>query len=172
VTEERDILPEVNEERVRLAFQQANQILLPADIQFSMRSCNPQRTAAPGGSAQVDDAGFLSLAREFPARNGVSMLVVHDFHDRDLGGSAVESIKACIIKKLASPTFGHVLAHEFGHLLNLPHVLARDDTDVDNYNLMYPGLRAGHRLTRDQIRRARQSPLATWLRSNASRNSQ
>ena len=47
--------------------------------------------------------------------------------------------------------------------LGLDHVEVRADTDVDNYNLMYPALRAGNRLTQNQLNQARRSPLATEL---------
>ena len=165
-TSQRDIPPEVSAQDVRTGFQEANRIWQVADIRFIERSCVSRRASAPGGQAEVNQDGFLSLAVEFPANNGVSALVVRSFSRHDLGGSAYEPRKVCILQKLGS-MFGYVLAHEFGHLLGLPHVSVEDDSAIDNFNLMYPGLRAGNTLTEAQITQARNSSLVRQVGSTS-----
>jgi hypothetical protein len=55
---------------------------------------------------------------------------------------------------------GRILAHEFGHLLHVPH-MTEERTNLQN--VMRPGLVAGDQITQDQIDIARQSALATQV---------
>lgn len=156
VREVQDVPPGVDRSAVTLALDVANRIFLPADIQFTLRSCGVERVAAPQNRDEIDEGGFFELARQFPARSAASVLVVGKFRGAELGGQAVEALGVCIIKKLGPADSGKVLAHELGHLLNLQHVTR---SGVDNYNLMYPSLRADDRLSEDQINTARTSNL-------------
>lgn len=81
---------------------------------------------------------------------------MNKFQGAELGGQAVEALGVCIVKLLGHPGLGKVLAHELGHLLSLEHLT---QSGVDNYNLMYPSLRADDRLTQPQIDQARTSNL-------------
>jgi len=154
-----DLVPGYSRQDISRAFQAVNQIFTLADIQFGVRSLDAQRVRAPGNRAVVNEEGFVFLTSRFPSRGAVSLLLVKDFESRETGGQAIEERGVCIVKKLSATGFVNVLAHELGHLLALPHV---EPGNADaNYNLMYPALRAGNRLTAEQIQRARQSPLGT-----------
>jgi hypothetical protein len=151
-----EVPPGVDRGAMALAIEAANRIFLPADIQFALRSCTVERVAAPQNREEIDEAGFFELARQFPARSAASVLVVGKFRGAELGGQAVEALGVCILKRLGPADSGKVLAHELGHLLNLEHVTR---SGVDNYNLMYPSLRADDQLSQDQINTARTSNL-------------
>jgi len=157
VRDVREVPPGVDRATVALAVETTNQIFRPADIQFTINSCTSDRVEAPQNQEEVNEQSFFDLARQFPARAAASVLVVNKFQGAELGGQAVESIGVCIMKKLGPADSGKVLAHELGHLLNLNHVT---QSGVDNYNLMYPSLRADDRLSADQINTARTSNLA------------
>lgn len=154
VEEVRRISPRYDESAVRQAVGLANQIWAQADIRFILQSIAPVTAAAPNNAEVVDDGGFIFLARQCPARRGISLLLVDRFSSRHLGGRAVEELRACILPSLGHPLAGKTLAHEFGHLLSLP------DLQSGNYNLMYQALRAGDNLTAGQRNQARRSGLA------------
>lgn len=136
----------------------ANQIWAPANISFTLQSLSSHRIQAPGNREEVNEDGFLFLAGRYPAaRNKVSALFVHRFSGTE-GGQAVENQRVCILKSSPAQLMGRILAHEFGHLLNVPHI---DESDTSHLqNLMRPGLVAGDQIIQDQIDIARQSNLA------------
>ena len=158
VTQRRDVPPRLDEAGVRSALTYSNAVLAPADVVFSLASCVPHREEIPSGQDRVDLAGFHFLAARYPSAGGVSLLVVADFQRTDLGGEAIEAQSVCIVASLGDPGTGKVLAHELGHLLDLPHVA--QGSPRANWNLMYPAYRAGDELTSGQIARARGSRLA------------
>jgi hypothetical protein len=132
-------------------FTSANHIWSQANIQFQLRALRVERVQAPNNAEVIDANAFLFLARRFPARNGVSLLLVSRFSSADLGGQAVEAQCVCILGDAAPAT---TLAHEFGHLLHLDH-------EGDIRNLMNAGLSIPNpQLTPQQIRTALQSTLA------------
>jgi hypothetical protein len=160
VRDVREVPPGPDRDGLRPALDLANRIFLPADIQFTLRSSSAERVAAPDNLEEVNEQGFFALASQFPARVAVSVLVVNKFQGKELGGQAVEQLGVCIVRSLGNPATGKVLAHELGHLLSLGHVT---QSGVDNYNLMYPSLRADDRLTAQQIAQARASDLVKRL---------
>ena len=153
VKEMHEVPPRQNATGVAQAFVVANQILGPAQIVFRVRSTSSKSVEMPGDSEVVNDQGFLFLAKQFPGRGGASALFVSRFQAAEEGGMAAEDKQACIVASLGQPLTGNTLAHEFGHLLGLDHI-------KDYYNLMYKGLRAGHKLTAEQITKATSSKLA------------
>ena len=161
VTEQREILPGETEASVRTGVTQANQILAPTDISFSIASISTQRINAPQNREVVTENGFLFLTRQYPARRGARLFVVRQFSGQE-GGQAIEAQRVCILKHLGNPLFGKTLAHEFGHLLALDHVTRGTSA---RYNLMWPGLRAGDNIEPGQIRIARESALARHFRA-------
>jgi hypothetical protein len=151
VERQRELPTRRNEEGLRRDVERVNRIWAQAGIVFALRSSRVERLRAPGDAEVVDAEGFLFLANRFPARNGVSLLLVRGFRSVDLGGQAIEAQCVCILGDGAPVTS---LAHEFGHLLHLGH-------EGDIRNLMNPGLSIPEpQLTPAQIRGAQQSALA------------
>jgi len=140
-----------SESSLRRDFASVNQIWRQAGIEFQLRSSRTERVQAPNEADVVDRNGFLFLAHQFPATNGVSLLLVNRFSSADLGGEAVEAQSVSILSDAAPATS---LAHEFGHLLHLGH-------EGDIRNLMNGGLSIPDpQLTRQQIQTAQRSTLA------------
>ena len=147
----REVPTRRDESSLAVDLASVNQIWSAANIDFRLRSSQVERIRAPGDADVVDPNTFLFLAGHFPARNGVSLLLVNRFRSADLGGQAVEAQCVCILGDAAPATS---LAHEFGHLLHLDH-------EGDIRNLMNGGLSIPTpRLTASQIRTAQQSALA------------
>lgn len=155
VTTLREVPPRQDRRSFDQALEYANRVFQPADIQFVVQSFQPGKEEIPNGAERVDSNGFLYLARKFPARRCLSVLLVADFERHELGGEAVEEQAVCIVCALGNPGTGKVLAHELGHLLDLEHVPR--DSPRANWNLMYQALRAGDELTADQVAHARAS---------------
>jgi hypothetical protein len=132
------------------SLMQVNKIFGPAGIEFRLRHTLPHTVEAPKGSADLDDEGFLMLAKQFPKQNGVSLLLVRRFVGSE-GGASQKELGVCAVGDDANDTS---LAHEFGHLLWLEH--QGDIRDLMNRGLAVPGAP----LTRDEIRDVRKSPLA------------
>lgn len=148
----REIPTQRDERGLGPVFDRVNRIWDQASIRFRLRASQTRRIRAPDDADVVDPAGFLFLASQFPARNGVSLLLVRGFRSADLGGQAIEAQCVCVIGDAAPATS---LAHEFGHLLHLCH-------EGDIRNLMNPGLSIPDPvLTPAQIRIAQCSALAT-----------
>jgi hypothetical protein len=153
----REVATRRDEHSVRADFTSVNQIWSAANIQFQLRAASVEHVRAPGDADVVDPNTFLYLAGQFPARNGVSLLLVNRFRSADLGGQAVEAQCVCILGD-AAPAAS--LAHEFGHLLHLSH-------EGDIRNLMNGGLSIPTpQLTAQQILTAQQSALARRFGSN------
>ena len=134
----------------------ANQIWSPANISFTLQRVTPHSIQAPGNREEVNEAGFLFLAGQYPAINRISALFVHRFSGTE-GGQAIENQRVCILKSSPMQLMGRILAHEFGHLLSVPHMTS-DRSNLQN--VMRPGLVAGDQIIQDQIHIARLSSLA------------
>ena len=135
----------------------ANRIWAPANISFTLQSVSPHNIQAPGNREEVNEAGFVFLAGQYPAaRNKISALFVHRFSGTE-GGQAIENQRVCILKSSPAQLMGRILAHEFGHLLSVPHMTS---PTTNLQNVMRPGLVAGDQITQDQIDIARRSSLA------------
>jgi hypothetical protein len=143
------------------SFKEVNKIFGAADIEFRLRDITFDPVEAPKGSENLDDEGFLMLAKEFPMKNGVSLLLVRRFVGKE-GGASKKELSVCAVGDDANDTS---LAHEFGHLLWLEH-------QGDIRDLMNPGLAVpGAPLTRNEIRDARRSPFALRFRGRPSKGS-
>jgi hypothetical protein len=138
------------------AMSGANQIWSQAQIAFTLRCVRPERVAAPGNRAVVNPNGFQFLISQFPARSGISLLLVYRFSGNEVGVQASRGV--AILPFLSRNMRARILAHEFGHLLGVDHMEA---TRTHLENLMRPGLVAGNQLTQDQINTARRSSLVT-----------
>jgi hypothetical protein len=151
----REVPPRQDRASFDRALGYANAAFSPHDIQFHVASFDTPAAEVPNGAERVDQNGFQYLARQFPARSGLSVLLVADFERSDLGGQAVEEQSVCIVGAFGDPGTGKILAHELGHLLALAHV--ERDSRRANWNLMYPAYRAGDELTPEQAALARGS---------------
>jgi hypothetical protein len=133
-----------------LSFIEVNKIFGAADIEFRLRKTTSESVAAPKGSEALDDEGFLMLAKDFPMKDAVSLLLVRRFEGSE-GGASKEKLGVCAIGDGSPDTS---LAHEFGHLLGFDH-------QGDIRDLMNPGLSPpGAPLTSGEIIAARASRLA------------
>ena len=94
-----------------------NKIFGAADIEFRLRNTTSDSVEAPKGSEALDDEGFLMLAKDFPMKNAVSLLLVRRFVGSE-GGASAKELGVCAVGDDANDTS---LAHEFGHLLWLDH---------------------------------------------------
>ena len=143
-----------------------------ADITFTRRSCQRVTEEMPAGAASdvVDRAGYHFLASIYRANSGVRILFVDRVDRPDLGGEARRETGVCLVAYYADPQqSSRLLAHELGHLLDLPHV---DDPNVTGpgtesvragwmRNLMFSGaLNPDAEITTDQRSTARASSLA------------
>jgi hypothetical protein len=133
-----------------LSFAEVNKIFAAADIEFRLRNVTSEPAEAPKGSEALDDEGFLMLAKDFPMKDGISLLLVRRFVGSE-GGASKEELGVCAVGDSSPDT---ALIHEFGHLLGLGH--QGDIRDLMNRGLSAPGTP----LTAREINDARKSRLA------------
>jgi hypothetical protein len=134
-----------------LSFAEVNKSFSGANIEFRLRNVTTEPPIeAPKGSDALDDEGFLMLAKEFPMKDAISMLLVRRFAGSE-GGASKEELGVCAVGDTSPDT---ALAHEFGHLLGLDH--QGDIRDLMNRGLSPPGTP----LTATEIESARKSRLA------------
>src|SRR5260370_10799444 len=132
------------------SFKEVNKIFGAADIEFRLRYTTSDPVEAPKGSEDLDDEGFLMLAKDFPMKNAVSLLLVRRFVGSE-GGASKKELSVCAVGDDANDTS---LAHDFGHLLWLDH-------QGDIRDLMNPGLAVpGAPLAPKEIGDVRESPFA------------
>lgn len=133
-----------------LSFAEVNKVFGAIDIEFRLRNVTSKSVDAPKGSDALNDEGFLMLAKEFPMKDAVSLLLVRRFAGAE-GGASKEELGVCAVGDASADTG---LAHEFGHLLGLKH-------QGDIRDLMNPGLSPpGTPLTAREMEDARKSQLA------------
>lgn len=150
VMRSRDIVTERTAASLMLSFKEVNKIYAKADIEFRLNNTTTSSAEAPNGAEALDDPGFLMLARGFPMKDTVNLLLVRRFAGAE-GGASVEKLGVCAVGDEFSD---NAIAHEFGHLLGLAH-------QGDIRDLMNPGLSPpGTPLTAREISLARASPLA------------
>lgn len=120
----------------------------------------------------VTEAGYHFLSAIHRASNGARAFFVDSVDRRELGGQSRHQTRICLVAYSTDEgsALTRMLAHELGHLLELPHV----DTNTDRgpgrerqmaaklRNLMYSGaLNPLAEMTADQRRIAAASSLAT-----------
>jgi hypothetical protein len=142
-----------------------------ADIRFNFNSCECVSEEMPRGTASdtVDDGGYHFLVAAHRAGTGVRALLVDTVARPELGGESRAQTRVCLIAyKSDIDSLGRMLAHEFGHLLELPHINngpAKPGQEqmaaAWSRNLMYSGaLNPAAELNADQVSKARASALA------------
>lgn len=169
----RELPQRFTEPHARTILQQASELLRArADIQFRVGTCERVVEEMPAGtqSEVVDEAGYHFLAAAHRASTGARVLLVDKTSRPELGGQSRHETRVCLLAYGSDlGATSRMLAHEFGHLLELPHVdEARrtgpgQERQVANWmrNLMYSGaLNPSAELTPDQVRQARSSTLA------------
>src|SRR5882724_12728451 len=85
------------------SFKEVNKIFGAADIEFRLRHTTSDPVEAPKGSEDLDDEGFLMLAKDFPMKNGVSLLLVHRFAGSE-GGASKKELGVCAVGDAANDT--------------------------------------------------------------------
>jgi hypothetical protein len=143
-----------------------------ADVAFQRASCNTVIEELPPNMRTdvVDDSGYHFLVARHRAGAGVRVLFVNNTARPELGGQARHEKRVCMIRYLANADqAARILAHELGHLLELPHI---DDPNVQGpgtesirstwmRNLMFSGsLVPDAEISDDQRAAARSSALA------------
>jgi hypothetical protein len=143
-----------------------------ADIEFRLGTCERVVEDMPSGaqSDAVDESGYHFLAAAHRAGTGVRVLLVDRVSRPELGGESRSQTRVCLIAYDANlDPLARILAHELGHLLELPHVDEARRTGPGQEgqaaawmrNLMYSGaLNPAAELTADQVQLARSSALA------------
>ena len=157
----------------RTILHQASELLRTrADIQFRAGTCEQVVEEMPTGarSDAVDEAGYHFLAAAHRAGTGARVLLVDRTSRPELGGQSRHQTRVCLVAYGSDQgAVSRMLAHEFGHLLELPHVDEARRTGPGQErqiagwmrNLMYSGaLNPSAELTPDQVKRARSSALA------------
>ena len=146
----------------------ANAIWRQADIEFVPGAVQAFTLDVPGSVETVDNQSFQTLSQ----RLGNQATPTVAFVRQSLGGSnsagrAIAARRFLMLAFQNSPLqASRYLAHELGHNLGLSghYDDGHNPNDRrylnDSNNLMYSGLLTGAQLTRDQITRARGSPLA------------
>jgi hypothetical protein len=150
----------------------SNLLRARADIEFRAGICERVVEEMPTGACadMVDEAGYHFLAAAHHAGTGVRILLVDQVSRPELGGEARHQTRVCLIAygSVLDAT-GRILAHELGHLLELPHVddARRAGPGQERQiaawmrNLMYSGaLNPAAELTPTQVQQARSSALA------------
>lgn len=143
-----------------------------ADIEFRLGIVEAVIEEMPTGAQAhtVDETGYHFLAAAHRAGNGVRVLLADRLSRPDLGGQSRHQARVCLIAYSSNvDNAARILAHEFGHLLELPHIdHARRagpgqerEAAVWARNLMNSGtLQPDAELNPAQIRQARSSALA------------
>lgn len=169
----RELPQRFTEAHARNLLQRASDLLQArADIAFRLGTCERVVEEMPAGvrADVVDEAGYHYLAAAHRAGQGVRVLCVDRVSRAELGGQARYQTRVCLLAYGADVTAtSRMLAHELGHLLELPHI---DGTRTGGpgqerqvaawmRNLMYSGaLNPDAELTPEQVRLARSSAIA------------
>jgi len=156
VRDVREVPPGEDRDSLTRAFVLANQIWLPADIQFTLRSSSVERVNAPRDREEIDEQGFFALASQFRARAGVSLLVVNKFQGAELGGQAAEALGVCVhreVARVSGPGKGSRTRTRPSAQSRAPHAIGRGQLQSD------VPVAAGGRPTQQQIDQARTSNL-------------
>lgn len=143
-----------------------------AQIAFTLASCQKVVESMPTGARAdaLDLAGYHFLSAAHRAGNGVRVLLVDRVSRPELGGQSRHETRVCFVTYGADAgATSRMLAHEFGHLLELEHIdQVRNagpgqerEVAARMRNLMYSGaLNPAAELTPEQVQRARSSALA------------
>lgn len=143
------------------------------DIAFRKESIQTVIEEMPGETRSdvVTEAGYHYLASVYRAGTGVRVLFVDSVDRAELGGQSRHQTRVCLISYRTDEGSAatRVLAHELGHLLELPHI---DEVRIGGpgrerevaarmRNLMYSGaLNPAAELNASQRTLARSSALA------------
>ena len=157
----------------RSVLQSASSLLRArAGIEFRLGTCERVVEEMPPGARadRVDEPGYHFLVAAHRAGNGCRALLVDKVSRPELGGQARHQTRVCLIvygSDLGAAS--RVLAHELGHLLELPHVDEGrragpgQELQIATWmrNLMFSGaLNPAAELTPDQVQLAHSSALA------------
>ena len=144
-----------------------------AEIEFGLGTSETVVEEMPQGTSSevVDEAGYHFLAAAHRPGPGVRVLLVDSVSKEEVGGQSREQTRVCLIAyRKDVGELSRMLAHEFGHLLGLPHPDRPANSGPGNEkvmadwsrNLMHAGsLNPDALLTPAQVKLARSSNLAS-----------
>ncbi len=153
---------------VSAVLHELNRIWASADIQFQLQD-QPLVLSVPlpSGSADVTTDDHFYLASQHRVRDALTLFVVDHFRSRSLAGMEAQGqgprLFVATVKRVPArvrsdglAALARVVAHEFGHVLELSHV-------NEITNLMYPGVLLRCLVTGPQAAIARGSRAARTL---------
>lgn len=144
---------------VRSVIMRSNQVWRQAEIWFMLHSIQTLRGIQPpaGTSSDPLDEGCLYfLASQYRAPGSIRIFAAPRFARRELGGRGHGQAGFCAIRWHRDVnTTGLMLAHELGHVCNLPHVWRADNL---MFGAVMEGTPVGQTLEDEQKTIARSSP--------------
>ena len=152
------------------ALRVANSTWMAANVQFHLRQPCVADTPLdlPKGSRTHEEVVLDVLSYRRPAGTWANVFLINKVPNLTAGGLSYlnsDPEAACFVQQYDDArASGRALAHEFGHLLDLDHVIVDEQKPADVkkhlYNLMVEGLTTGTNLEPSQIKKIKAGKLS------------